>query len=145
MIPITSARLSATFEENGRAFTCPGEQLTFTCETFHSTTIEIVAEPFICRADPIAYAATDAVGSPGGTDLFQANLTDIQCEPSSPRIANFTTTLIVNSTNETAGTVVECFSLQPFKCDVQRKKLMQSGIIAMLENEYVQFVLRLMG
>jgi len=125
-----SVNLSASFEEDGRAFACPGELVVFTCRAFHSTTVQIVAEHFICRALPVTYIAADLVGSPGRTrpnDLFLANLTDVQRESARSMVANFTATLKVNTTSETTGKVVECFGLHTLMCDVLRKNLMQSG------------------
>lgn len=125
-----SVHLSASFEENGRAFACPGELVTFTCKTFRSTTAQLVAKDFMCRTFPVSYVANDPIGSPGTslpTDLFQTNLTNIQRELKEPLVANFTATLKVNTTDKTADTVVECFGLRELFCDVQRKRLTQSG------------------
>lgn len=102
----------------------------FTCKAFHSTNVQMAAENFICRAFPVIYVAADVVGSPGSTrptDLFQANLTYVQRDSTHSRVANFTATLKVNTTNETAGIVIECFGLRRLMYDVLRKNLVQSG------------------
>lgn len=130
ILSTVSVDLSATFEKDGRKFACPGDQVTFTCRTFLSTSVRIVAENFICRSTPVIYIATDPVGSSGptsATDVFQANLTEVQRDSNQPLVANFTATLEANVTNETADTVVECFGQQTFSCDVLRKNLSQSG------------------
>ena len=120
--------LSSSFQQEGRAFACPGELVTFICEVNQSTSMQIAAEPFICRADPVVYLATDPVGSPGGTsstDTFQAKLTNVQRE-SGTLMAYYNTTLKTTVTDQTANTMVEC-SNELTSSNIQRKSLNQSG------------------
>ena len=121
----TSVSLSSSFERDGRAFACPGELVTFVCEVNQSTGVKLAAEPFICRADPVVFLSTDPVGSPGGTkptDIFQANLTNVQHE-SGFLMAYYNTTLTTTMTDETANVMVECSTSSS---SVQRKSLNQS-------------------
>ena len=134
--PVTtneSASMSSNFEDDGRTFACPGELVTFTCNVHRSTIAQLAAQDFICRADPISYAAIDSVGSPGTTlnplptDLFQTLLTDVQRESSQNLVANFTVNMTVITTNDTNGTLIECCGLLSSSPGVARMKLVQAG------------------
>jgi len=91
--------------------------------------MQIAAEPFICREDPVVYFATDAVGSPGRTrpaDTFRANLTNVQREPGTLR-AYYNATLTTTVTDETSNMIVECSDqLTSSTLNIQRKHLNQS-------------------
>ena len=126
--PATSSEivsLSSSFEQDGRQAACPGEHVIFTCEVNQSTVVQIAAEDFICRNDPVTFAASDIVGRSGGTDVFKASLTNVERESSQSLIANFTVTLTANTTDETNNTVVECANRLTSDL-VQRKTLTQS-------------------
>lgn len=123
-----SVNLSVSFEQAGKAFACPGERVMFICEVNRSTSVQVAAEPFICRADPVLYFATDPPGSPGRTmptDVFQANLTDIQREPGT-LMAYYKVTLTATLTNEIANTTVECSDQLTSSSSIQRKTLIES-------------------
>lgn len=126
--PATSTQivsLSSSFEQDGRQSACPGECVTFTCEVNQSATIQIAAEDFICRNDPVTFVASDSIGSSSGGDIFKANLTNVERESSQALYANFTVTLKANTTGETNNTVVECADRLTSDL-VQRKTLTQS-------------------
>ena len=121
-------KLSSNIEEDGRQFACPGELVIYTCEVFQSIIVQMAAEDFICLNDPISFVASNDIGSSGPTtptDIFQANLTNVQRESNQSLIANFTVTLTVNTTYETTNTVVECADILT-SSNVQRKNLTQS-------------------
>jgi len=123
-----SVNLSVSFEQAGRTVACPGERVMFICEVNGSSNVQIAAEPFICRADPVLYFATDRPGNPGRTmptDVFQANLTDVQLEPGT-LMAYYKATLTAIVTNETANTTVECSDQLTSSSSVQRKTLIES-------------------
>ena len=115
-----SVSLSSSYEQDGRAFACPGEHVTFFCEVNGSATVQIAAEPFICLADPVVYVLTDPVGrtGPTGANLFQANLTDVQRQSS--LMAYYNTTLTTTVTSETGRTTVECSNQLTSSSSVQR-------------------------
>ena len=126
--PTVSASLSSSVEEDGRQFACPGEHVIFTCKVNQAVIIRLAAEPFICRNDPVSFTASDDVGSSGRTrptDLFQANLTNLQRESNESHIANFMATLTAITTDETANTVVWCGD-QLTSYYVQKKNLIKS-------------------
>ena len=121
-------KLSSSFEEDGRQFPCPGERVTLRCEVNESVIIRLAFEPFINRSDPVTFFASDVIGSSGGTshtDLFQANLTNVQRGSNESSTANFTVTLTTIMTHETANTVVECADLLTSNY-VTKKTLTQS-------------------
>jgi len=120
--------LSSSFEEAGRDFACPGEIVTFTCEVNESIGIQIAAENFICRNDPVTYLPTDAVGSSGHpipNATFQANLTNVDPESDESGVANLTATWTAITTDEINNAVVECTEARRSDL-VQRKTLTQS-------------------
>ena len=118
-------KLSSSFEEDGRQFPCPGERVTLRCEVNESVIIRLAFEPFINRSDPLAFFATDVIGSTSHTDHFQANLANVQRESNESSTANFIVTLTTIMTNETANTVVECADLLTSNY-VTKKTLTQS-------------------
>lgn len=119
-------KLSSNIEEDGRQFACPGELVIFTCEVIQSSIVQMAAEDFICLNDPISFVASNDIGSSGPTtptDIFQANLTNVQRESNQTSVANFTVTLKVKTTNETNNTEVVCAGQRTS----QREKLTISG------------------
>ena len=86
-----------------RRFTCPGDQVVFTCEVFRSSSLEWrnprIHPPFSYSSNP----NTHVVMSQGS---FTANLTNFSAEPDTTLLTNFTSTLQVTvskamSRNET--------------------------------------------
>ena len=116
--------LSSSFEQDGRQFACPGERVTFTCEVNRSIAVQLAAEDFICRDDPVIYLPTNMVNTSRGNSIFQANLVRVEQLPA--QRGSFVTTLTAVTTNVTANTVVECAD-QLTSSNVVRKTLSQSG------------------
>ena len=87
--------------------------------------MQIAAEDFICRNDPVAYLPNDATGTTGGTNIFWANLVNVERDSTQSVIADFTATLTATTSNVTANTIVEC-SDRLSSSNIQRKTLIQS-------------------
>ena len=71
-ISAANVKLVSSVDE-GRQFTCPGEQVTFTCQVFRSFRLDWQSPPGIS----IAYTANDPLGDIINSSPFKANLTSV--------------------------------------------------------------------
>lgn len=102
----TSALMNSTIPSTRNPpYVCRGMTAEFFCQVENGASLQWASEPQICSTVPISYTPFDSEGDIRERDAYQSNLTSII---RNPPFSNFTSSLLLNTTESMDSVMVQC-------------------------------------